>query len=546
MRAGRSTRLGSACAALSALGTLTLAAAAAAQAPQLFAPSSSCMACHNRLWTAEGEDISFGHAWQPTMMGNSARDPYWQAGVRRETLDHPTARGAIEDECSTCHMPMATFEAHAAGAKGSVFANLGRGAAASPAAPLAQDGVSCSVCHQIEPNGLGSRESFTGRFVVDQKTPWGSRHAYGPFVVDANRTHLMQSAARLRPVLGPHVRRAELCASCHTLITHALDSTGRVVGRLPEQVPYLEWLASGYRSTHSCQACHMPLVDEAVPFSSVIGQPRTGVRRHSFLGGNFFVLSLLGRHAQELGVAALPQESSLAVAKTKDHLTGAAAQLDLTVVAATGDRLDFDVAVTNRAGHKLPTAYPSRRVWLHVRVNDSAGRVVFESGQLDTAGAIQGNDNDRDPGRYEPHYERIVEPGEVQIYEAILGTPQGTVTTGLLSASQYLKDNRLTPAGFDKTRVEADVAVVGRARQDSSFFGGRDTVRYSVALHSVRGPLSIVGELVYQPIGYRWAQNLRARPSAEALRFLSYFDESKRATSAVLARASAAATARIE
>jgi hypothetical protein len=539
MKAGRSARPGSICAALSGLGAFTLAAAAAAQAPQLFAPSSSCMACHNRLWTAESENISFGQAWRPTMMGNSSRDPYWQAGVRRETLEHPTARGAIEDECSTCHMPMATFEAHAAGAKGSVFANVGRGAAQNPAALLAQDGVSCSVCHQIEPNGLGTRESFTGRFVVDQKTPWGSRHAYGPFSVDAGRAGLMQSASRLRPVLGPHVRSAALCASCHTLITHALDRNGRVVGRLPEQVPYLEWLASQYRSTRSCQACHMPLVDQPVPMSSVVGQPRSGVRRHSFLGGNFFMLSLLGRHAQELGVAALPQESSLAVVNTQEHLTGATAKLDLAVLGARGDRLDFEVTVTNLAGHKLPTAYPSRRAWLHARVSDAAGRVVFESGRLDPSGSIEGNDNDRDASRYEPHHDRIVESEQVQIYEPILGTPRGAVTTGLLSASQYLKDNRLTPAGFDKAKAENDVAVVGAARKDPNFLGGRDTVRYSPTLGGARGPLTVVVELVYQPIGYRWAQNLRVRPSAEAARFLRYFDGGKRAASAVLARASA-------
>ena len=39
------------------------------------------------------------------------------------------------------------------------------------------------------------------------------------------------------------------------------------------------------------------------------------------------------------------------------------------------------VAVENLAGHKLPTAYPSRRVWLHVTVLDGPD-VVFESGAI--------------------------------------------------------------------------------------------------------------------------------------------------------------------
>ena len=56
---------------------------------QLFVHSQDCVACHNQLSTPAGEDVSIGSSWRATMMANSARDPYWQAAVRRETLDHP-------------------------------------------------------------------------------------------------------------------------------------------------------------------------------------------------------------------------------------------------------------------------------------------------------------------------------------------------------------------------------------------------------------------------------------------------------------------------
>ncbi len=45
------------------------------------------------------------------MMAHSSRDPYWQASVRREVLIRPSARFAIENECSACHMPMSRFTA---------------------------------------------------------------------------------------------------------------------------------------------------------------------------------------------------------------------------------------------------------------------------------------------------------------------------------------------------------------------------------------------------------------------------------------------------
>ena len=53
-----------------------------------------------------------------------------------------------------------------------------------------------------------------------------------------------------------------------------------------------------------------------------------------------------------------------------------------------------DVHVENFGGHKLPTAFPSRRAWLHVMVKDASGRLVFESGALKPDGSIAGNDND--------------------------------------------------------------------------------------------------------------------------------------------------------
>ena len=90
----------------------------------LFTPSENCVACHNNLITPTGEDVSIGASWRSTMMANSGRDPYWQAGVRRETIDHPTHAAAIQDECAECHMPMSTQISRASGGKGEVFAHL--------------------------------------------------------------------------------------------------------------------------------------------------------------------------------------------------------------------------------------------------------------------------------------------------------------------------------------------------------------------------------------------------------------------------------------
>src|SRR5205085_7977542 len=126
---------------------------------EMFRSSDQCMACHNGLTTPSGEDVSIGASWRASMMANASRDPYWQAGVRRETIDHPTAAAAIEDECATCHMPMARTEARAEGHEGGVFKHLPANANAfdgGHADRLAQDGVSCALCHQITDKNLGT------------------------------------------------------------------------------------------------------------------------------------------------------------------------------------------------------------------------------------------------------------------------------------------------------------------------------------------------------------------------------------------------------
>jgi hypothetical protein len=490
-------------------------------ASHFFQTSDHCIACHSNLHSNGGEDISIGYNWRATMMANSARDPYWQAAVRREVLEHPTAQAAIEDKCSTCHMPMARFEASAAGAEGHVFANL---APDAPQHVLAMDGVSCTVCHQIRPDNFGEHESYDGGFIVDKTLSIGQRRIYGPHEIDAGRQSVMRSAARFEPNEADYMQRSELCATCHTLFTEALNDAGEQIGELPEQMPYVEWVNSSYRENQSCQSCHMPVLAGELPITSVLGQPRPHFSQHVFRGGNAFVLGLLNTHRGELGVVALPQEIDAEIERTKEFLRADTAELSVDAVRRQDGVLAFDVTIENQAGHKFPTAYPSRRAWLHVKVS-GGGTTLFESGALQADGSIAGNANDADGSRFEPHYEEIHSADQVQIYESIMVDEHDAVTTSLLSAVTYTKDNRLLPRGFDKRAAPREVAVHGAAGTDADFLGGADRVRYRVALPAgSRERLRIEIELMFQPIGRRWAENLRPYDAAETRRFVAYYD----------------------
>jgi hypothetical protein len=502
-----------------------------------FQTSDRCLACHNGLVSASGADVSIGFHWRASIMANSSRDPYWQGSVRREVIDHPESQARIEDECSVCHMPITRYEAKLRGKEGEIFAHLPI-STDDPEHRQAADGVSCSVCHQITREKFGTRESYNGGFVVNGPGADGSRVEYGPFEIQKGRITIMRSSTEgYHPEESKHIRESELCATCHTLITTALGPGGKVIGALPEQMPYPEWVHSDYRTKQSCQDCHMPKISGPVQIARVLGEAREGARLHSFVGSNFFMLNLLNRYREDLNVLALPPELIANAQATVEFLQAEAATVAIEKVAAESGRLRADVVIRNKSGHKLPTAYPSRRVWLHFMVRDGNGRKVFESGALNPDGSIVGNDNDADPARFEPHYTEIRNADQVEIYESIIGDENGHVTTGLLTGVRYLKDNRLLPDGFDKQTADKDVAVIGDAFNDPEFTGGIHRIRYWAALGDAAGPFTVDAELWYQPIGFRWANNLKLYDRAdEPRRFNAYFDSMQSSTSALLAR----------
>lgn len=247
------------------------------------------------------------------------------------------------------------------------------------------------------------------------------------------------------------------------------------------------------------------------------------------------MMSMLNRYRDELGVKALPQEMDAAINRTIKHLQTKSARIVIDKAEIEDNRIKVDIAIENLAGHKLPTAYPSRRSWIRFTVSDNNGNTVFESGAVRPDGSIVGNDNDSNAKQYEEHYSEITSKEQVQIYETIIVDQHDEVTTGLLTGIRFIKDNRILPKGFNKATADDDIAVQGRAAQDNNFLGGSDSIRYTVDLAETTGPLHITAELYYQPIAFRWAQNLANYDSPETNRFVEYYDSMSGSSSLVLA-----------
>ncbi|NOX69375.1 MAG: hypothetical protein GXP15_09330 [Gammaproteobacteria bacterium] len=471
-----------------------------------FTGSQNCSSCHDGLRDAVGDDVSIVVDWQATMMANSARDPLWRAKVASEIKRNPALQEEIETTCGRCHVPMASTEVEFSGISAALFGDSGLLHPDNPLFDAANEGVSCTLCHQIEDSAaLGSDAGFSGNFTVAFN--FGiDRLLYGqydnPFVTP------MQNQIGFTPTASAHVSSSELCATCHNLSTRVVDTQGIVTNQsFPEQMVYTEWQNSVFAATDSCQDCHMPLAtgDMTISTRPTNGLPlRADFAQHTFVGGNTYMLDILGQNAQALNITASGFDKVIAETRT---FLASAASLTLENIVRAGDDLDFTVRVSNLSGHKFPTGYPSRRAWLHVTISDASGVVVFESGAIDAMGKISGLESDSSPGQFEAHYDIITSADQVQSYETIMQNVDGDLTYTLLEAATYRKDNRLLPTGMDKTLVPGTIQPRGDAMTDSDFVGGGDRVHYQIA-GLAPGNYTIEASLNYQTMAYGFGQDL--------------------------------------
>ena len=502
-----------------------------------FAGSGNCTSCHNGLTDAQSNDISIETAWSSTMMAHSAKDPFWRAKVRSELNRNPQLSSTINYKCSRCHMPMANVEAEYAGDLIEIF-DSGFVNEANAHHDEALGGVSCTLCHKIEDNGkLGTLEGYSGHYEIgDQGIGDSNRSLYGPYgdvgeaEVDSNNK---MKTVNYKVSYSAHIKASKLCAACHNLKTPYVDENGAVLSttlesEFPEQMIYSEWEHSDYNTTNSCQDCHMQRVD-GVKIATGNPPVRDNFAQHIFVGGNKTLLDIINTYRDELDVTATSFETTIA---RTDAMLKSAATLEVLNPKLQNGVMEVKVRVNSNTGHKLPAGYPARRAWLHVTVLDENENVVFESGQVNSDGSIVGANADADRTTYEPHYTLIDSQDEVQIYEAVMGNNQGDVTYTLLRGMEYKKDNRLLPTGFDKATASSDIAVHGAAATDRDFTAGSDTVTYRIS-GLEDATYTFKAELLYQSVGYAFAQDLFTDSSDETAAFQSMFNASTMKTSQI-------------
>ena len=165
-------------------------------------------------------------------------------------------------------------------------------------------------------------------------------------------------------------------------------------------------------------------------------------------------------------------------------------------------------------------------MWIHLKVEQGIGNVIFESGEWDNTGKIINYNSD-----YEPHYDLIDNENQVQVYEGVFVNNEQQVTYTLLRAAEYIKDNRLPPVGFITTHPSYDsIKIVGNANDDTNFnrYGtyqgtGGDSVKYLIpTLPNTEYRITV--EVCYQTVKTQLVDHLRLINNGDINRFVNMYD----------------------
>ncbi|MBK7383826.1 MAG: T9SS type A sorting domain-containing protein [Flavobacteriales bacterium] len=480
---------------------------------EYFIASGNCYGCHGIdtmgvVWAnhdAQGRDVNVPDAWRSTMMGNSARDPFWLAKVSHEVTVNPDHAAVLEDRCTACHAPLGRHNKHMVGgglySVGDLAFDL-----------LGQDGVSCMACHKQRPDSLGL--SFSGDLHFEH-----DRIIYGPF--DEVFTGAMQSFLNIEPRFGAHINHAALCGGCHTLITNTVDLDGELSGdHFVEQATYHEWLNSIYGNGSSpanaitCQGCHVPRTGDGIVLAALYDwlTPRSPFGEHHMAGANVFMLELLKNNLNELGLTASSTQFDTTVARTTRMLQQNTLIMETSIANRDADTAWIDVDLINLAGHRFPSGYPSRRAFIELLVLNQENDTLFQSGRWNGAYEVIGHDPE-----WEPHHDVITSPDQAQIYEMVMGDVNGNKTTVLERAKEPLKDNRLAPLGFTSTHYAYDttgvfgvpIADVDWNRTEAGDEGsGADITHYHVPMSGYTGAIRIEARVWYQSAPPRWMEEM--------------------------------------
>lgn len=370
--------------------------------------------------------------------------------------------------------------------------------------------------------------TFSGTFQIG-----ASKIIWGPFTNPFPNPMINNTG--YTPTFGGHISGSALCGTCHTLLTNSVDLNGVPTGeKFVEQAIYHEWKNSVFaQNSATCQSCHVPRINDPVKISTVPPwlQPRSPFGMHQLAGANVFMGRLLKQFGENIGVTATSAQFDTTINRSTRMLQQRTLDLTVEETNRTNDTLFIALKLKNKAGHKFPTGFPSRRAFVELIAIAEGGDTIFHSGKTDPNFNIINENNE-----FEPHYQIIKTEQEVQIYEMVMGDVNGDKTTVLERGYQHLKDNRIPPDGFTTNHQSYDTTkIVGNAandpdfnKEDGSQGTGSDYVHYHIPLNKWYGQIEIVAKVYYQTINQKWLNEMFSHTSNEINIFKSFYNNSNK------------------
>lgn len=334
-----------------------------AQGPEQYITSDNCLGCHGGLGGApsgvtmflktgpnygDGYNISEYGEWRWSPMGLAGRDPIFHAQLESEMvlLEQDAAvpsllkgtlqenQQAVTNTCLSCHGAMGQRQLQIDARNDQQldpnfkvdYFYLTELLSSSHQPPpdyayhkygeLAREGISCAVCHHIDPPDPSAVMNWnpteagwitdstpkelayslfhnsTGRYVAGP-----ADELSGPFENVAEFP--MENALGITPTYNAFIRDSQMCGTCHTI---SLPNIGMTEDEYPvltaagphlvspptqpyyhtiEQATFLEWQNSAFAGAdfQSCQDCHMPggftTLDETIDIPHLVTQIAT-------------------------------------------------------------------------------------------------------------------------------------------------------------------------------------------------------------------------------------------------------------------------------
>ncbi len=289
--------------------------------------------------------------------------------------------------CGGCHDPISLFS----GTKNIFTKDL-------TALAGYNEGISCVACHAIKETDAKGNAAYVitqpGRYMYELADTVGVARVVRDFLIRAYpRYHVKTLQHKL-------FKSPEFCAACHKQF---IDEEINKVGWVQLQNQFDNWRKSRWNhpgeaaKTIECRECHMPLAETADPASGddldYNRTPGDGRHRsHRFLGANQWIPRVLDLPRAEEHIRLTEQwlRGEIEIPEIAEKWKPGAA-VPLSVLAPSsvrpGEPVTIEAVLTNnKVGHDFPTGpLDIIQAWVELTVTDQDGRLIFRSGQRDSA-----------------------------------------------------------------------------------------------------------------------------------------------------------------